>query len=137
MDVVRQVRPRDDGPNDPSCSNPDVPETRGDSAFWIGASQPETIAVPRSFMHCYLFAELSLDQCRSRRVWSRTFLPLTRNVIGNAHTLVVVAHGKNHYKTAASALRDLGFVSQLVGEWPIGYGSLETSMAMLRLTPNP
>jgi len=65
------------------------------------------------------------------------FLPLTRNVIGNAHILVVVAHGKNHYKTAASALQDLGFGSQLVGEWPIGYGSLETSMAVLRLTPNP
>jgi hypothetical protein len=106
-------------------------------AFWIGASQPETITVPRSFMHCYFFAGSFPSTSVGAKGMEPYFLPLTRNVIGNAHTLVVVAHGKNHYKTAASALWDLGFASQLVGEWPIGYGSLETSMTVLRLTPNP
>ena len=106
-------------------------------AFWIGASQPETIAMPRSFMNCGSFAGSFPSTSVGAQGMEQYFLPLTRNVIGNAHILVVVAHGKNHYKTAASALRDLGFISQLVGEWPIGYGSLETSMAVLRLTPNP
>jgi len=106
-------------------------------AFWVGASQPETIAVPRSFMNCGSFAGSFPSTGVGTQGMEQYFLPLTRNVIGNAHILVVVAHGKNHYKTAASALQDLGFGSQLVGEWPIGYGSLETSMAVLRLTPSP
>lgn len=101
--------------------------------FWVGARIPEVIAVPRSFMNCGIFAGSFPKTGKGDQGWEVFFPPLTADLIGSAKTLVVVASGDNLGATATTALKELGFDSQVLGEWPIGPGQLNTSMAVLRL----
>jgi len=103
-------------------------------AFWVGASEPEVIAVPRSFLNCGLFAGSFPSLAAGDEGFEPSFQSLTRKSIGSANTLIVVAPGSKLAQTSKRALKMLGFDSKTIGEWPIGSGRLQTSMAVLRLS---
>jgi hypothetical protein len=123
----------------------------GIPAFWIGASQPEVVAVPRSYLQCLNFAGSFPDKSVGNEGLESWFGPFGADTIQGtqpprAHhlrawprsgpvppTLVVVANGTRLGQQAARSLRDMGVASTIVGEWPIGSGELRTSMAVLKL----
>jgi hypothetical protein len=124
----------------------------GIPAFWVGASQPEVIAVPRSYLQCLNFAGSFPDVSVGNEGLEPWFGPFGADTIRGtqpprAHhlrawprsgwrvppTLIVVARGTRLGQQAARSLRDMGVASTIVGEWPIGSGELRTSMAVLKL----
>ena len=107
---------------------PEVP------SFWVGASQPEVISVPRSFFFCTNFAGSFPSTSIGKRGFEPYFQPLTEATIGPAKTLVVVAVGSGLGGTAAATLSRLGYQSHIVGEWQIGADALTTSMTVLSLS---
>jgi hypothetical protein len=124
----------------------------GIPTFWVGASQPEVIAVPRSYLQCLNFAGSFPDKSVGNEGLEPWFGPFGADTIQGtqpprAHhlrawprsgwrvppTLIVVARGTRLGQRAARSLRDMGIASTIVGEWPIGSGDLRTSMAVLKL----
>lgn len=106
---------------------------QGIPVFWVGGSTPAVISVPRSFLVCENFAASFPNTAKGDRGREPAHLALTPEYIGSARTLVVVATGHNLGATAKARLGEMGFESAIVGEWPIGSGQLQTSMAVLRL----
>ena len=105
-------------------------------AFWVDASRPETVAVPRSFLYCADFGGSFPSLAPLPGGWFESyFAPMTRETIGAARHLVVIAPGTNLAALAAPRLRRIGFESTSLGEWPIGSGALRNTMAVLRLAP--
>jgi hypothetical protein len=124
----------------------------GIPAFWIGASQPEVIAVPRSYLQCLNFAGSFPDESVGNEGLEPWFGPFKADTIRGTQpprphhlrawprsgrrvppTLIVVARGTRLGQQAARSLRNMGVASTIVGEWPIGSGELRTSMAVLKL----
>jgi hypothetical protein len=103
-------------------------------AFWVNLSQPETVAIPRSFLYCYNFGG-SFPSLSPGDGFEAAYSPLTKNMIGSTRTLVVIAPGTNLAALAAPRLRTIGLDSTSLGEWPIGSGGLRNTMAVLRLAP--
>jgi hypothetical protein len=101
--------------------------------FWVGASVPEVISVPRSFLNCAAFAGSFPSASTGEGGTERRLLPLTRELIGDSRTLAVVAEGSGLGTTAAATLDQLGFESAVLAEAPIGSGQLHTWMAVLTL----
>jgi hypothetical protein len=102
-------------------------------AFWVDAREPEVTAIPRSYLFCLDFPASFPDVGTGQG--EGPFPPLTKEALHGAKMLVLVAKGSGLGRIAAPTLDRLGFHSQVVGEWPIGAGALNTSMAVLRLEP--
>jgi hypothetical protein len=107
--------------------------THKNPVFWVGASTPEVISVPRSFLQCGNFAGSFPDTSVGKRGWENSFPPLKRETLGDGAILVVVATGSGLGQSAAATIGQLGVKSEILGEWPIGAGTLNTSMAVLKL----
>jgi hypothetical protein len=107
-------------------------------AFWVGGSEPGVVSVPRSFLYCGNFPGSFPSTSVGKVGFEPYLLPLTASALEGHKFLVVVATGSGLGRTAATALRDLGIPSTILGEWPIGSGKLKTSMAVLRIeSPKP
>jgi hypothetical protein len=102
-------------------------------AFWVGAREREVVSVPRSFLYCSNFPGSFPSTSVGTVDFEPAFLPLSTSALEGHKFLVVVAPGSDLGPTAQAALRGLGFQSTIVGEWPIGSGDLETSMAVLKI----
>src|SRR5262249_42145916 len=63
------------------------------------------------------------------------FPAVTNKSFGDKRDLVVIASGEHIGELASRRLRAIGFDSTTVGEWPIGSGTLKSTVAVLRLAP--
>ena len=100
-------------------------------AFWVAASKPDVVSVPRSFLYCSDIPGSFPSTSVGTVGFEPYFLPLTATALEGFNFLIVVATGSGLGQTATTALQGLGIWSEILGEWPIGSGELETTMAVL------
>lgn len=100
--------------------------------FWVQGSRFDTIVIPRTYLYCVNYpASFPSTSPPGNQSFETYFPPLTQAYLRTSRNLVIIAAGEGLAAMAQPVLQDLGFSSRSLGEWSIGSGSLQTTLAVV------
>jgi hypothetical protein len=100
--------------------------------FWVQGSRSDTVVIPRTYLFCVNYPA-SFPSASPKPGFETAFPPLTRAYLRTSRDLVIIAAGHGLAAQAQPVLEDLGFSSRPLGEWNIGSGNLQTTLAVVEL----
>jgi hypothetical protein len=102
--------------------------------FWVDAARYDTFTLPRSYLQCTGYPASFPSLLKRDTGFDSYFPAMTSEYLRLSDTLIIFAPGEKLAEKAAPSLQELGFKAEALGEWKIGTGNLDTTMAVLHIS---